>query len=264
MDTQAELPNAVLVIEDSPIQARIISTRIQDATALPVLVAHSVQEAEQLLQERANDIFVAVTGLNLEDGPDGEAVDLCLRWHVPSIVLTASLSEQMRARCIERNVVDYFFKGTITDMEPLITSLERTYKNQAVTALVVDDSRTQRGLLRRLLEVQRITVCEAGCGEEALEMLGKRPEIRLVITDFNMPGMGGLELVRHIRASHPLTRVAVIGVSAVGSGSLTAQFLKYGATDFLNKPFEVEEFYWRVNQTLSTQDLLRELKERQS
>lgn len=260
MNTQPEVANAVLVIEDSPVQSRIIKTRIQDATTLPVFVAHSMQEAEAVLNERAKDFFVAVTGLNLEDAPNGEAVDLCLRWHVPSIVLTASMNETMRAKCIERSVVDYFFKGTINDMEPLITSIERTHKNQSVTALVVDDSRTQRGLLRRLLEVQRITVCEAESGEAALEVLKARPECRLVISDFNMPGMGGLELVRHIRALHPLTRVAVIGVSAVGSGSLTAQFLKHGATDFLNKPFEVEEFYWRVNQTLSTQDMLRELK----
>ncbi|MCL2000764.1 MAG: response regulator, partial [Planctomycetes bacterium] len=55
--------------------------------------------------------------------------------------------------------------------------------------------------------------------------------------------------------------MAVIGVSSIGSGQLTAKFLKYGANDFLTKPFEAEEFCWRVNQTLNILDVLQELRD---
>lgn len=260
MDTASPKPDTLLIIEDSPFQAKLVRKQIETVTLFRVLVAHTMHEAEAVLREHAEDLFLALIDLNLEDAPDGEAVDLCLTWNVPSLVLTARFDDATRARCIERRVVDYFFKGSISDMEPMIASIERVYKNQFVTALAVDDSRAQRGLIKHLLEVQRISVLEADSGEAALEILDTHPEIRLIVTDFQMPGMGGLELVRQARAKRRVEELSIIGLSAAGSGPLTARFLKNGANDFLTKPFEVEEFYWRVNQTLENQDMMRTLR----
>ncbi len=200
MDMNSEKPNTVLIIEDSPFQAKLVRKHIETVTLFKVLIAHTMHEAEALLREHAQHLFLALIDLNLEDAPDGEAVDLCLTWNVPSLVLTARFDDTTRARCIERRVVDYFFKGSISDMDPMIASIERVYKNQFVTALAVDDSRAQRGVTKHLLEVQRISVLEADSGEAALEILDAHPEIRLIVTDFQMPGMGGLELVRQARA----------------------------------------------------------------
>lgn len=260
MTEQRAIARAVLIIEDSPVQAKIIRKQIQAFTQFDTLVAHTMLEAEETLRAQGDDIFVAVIDLNLPDAPDGEAVDLCLQWKVPSVVLTATFNEQIRARFIERRVVDYFFKGSIQDMDPMVTSLERVFKNQFVQALVVDDSRTQRAIIRNLLEVQRFTVLEAENGVQGLEVLAANPGVTLIVTDFQMPEMDGIELVRQVRARNKLDKLAIIGVSAVGSGPLTAQFLKNGANDFLTKPFEVEEFYWRVNQTMETLDMMRDLR----
>jgi PleD family two-component response regulator len=82
-----------------------------------------------------------------------------------------------------------------------------------------------------------------------------------VITDFQMPRMDGITLVHEIRGKHKINDMAVIGLSSAGSGPLTAKFLKYGANDFLTKPFEAEEFYWRVNQTLNVLDVMQELRD---
>lgn len=257
----APKPNAraLLVIEDSPLQAKIIRKQIQALTQFEVLTAYTMAEAEQVLSEHSEELFLAVVDLNLPDAPDGEVVDLCISWNVPPVVLTATFNESIRTGFIERQVVDYFFKGSIEDMDPMVTSIERVYKNAFVTALVVDDSSTQRRMMRRLLEVQRYQVIEAEHGEEALRMLEENPEIRMVITDFQMPVMDGMELVRQIRSRRKMNHIAIIGVSAAGSGPLTAQFLKHGANDFLTKPFEVEEFYWRVNQTMEIMDMVTEL-----
>ncbi|MEG2171660.1 MAG: response regulator [Desulfovibrionaceae bacterium] len=254
--------STVLIIEDSHLQAKIIRNHIQLYTTFPVLMAHTLADAESVLTQYADTIYVAVIDLNLPDAPDGEAVDLCLSWKVPSVVLTASFNEIIRNTFISKCVVDYFFKGSIQDMNPMITSMERIYHNQSVTVLVVDDSRSQRRQMRTLLEVQRLNVLEAADGVEALEVFAANPHVSLVITDFQMPHMDGLELIRELRNRYSGQQLAIIAVSAVGSGALTAQFLKNGANDFLTKPFEVEEFYWRVNQTLEMLDLLKSVRER--
>lgn len=255
--SQSPTKATVLIIEDSPLQAKIIRNHIQLFTTFPVLMAHTLADAEACLTQYAEEIYMAIIDLNLPDAPDGEAVDLCLNWKVPSMVLTASFNETIRNGFINKCVVDYFFKGSIQDMNPMIKSMERIYRNQSVSVLVVDDSRSQRRQMRTLLEVQRLNVLEAADGVEALEVMAESPHVSLVITDFQMPRMDGLELIRELRNDHRSNQLAIIAVSAVGSGALTAQFLKNGANDFLTKPFEVEEFYWRVNQTLEMLDLIK-------
>ena len=253
--------NAVLIIEDSHVQAKIIRKQIEAMTQFDCVCVHSLAEAEQMLNASQDSFFIAIVDLNLPDAPNGEAADLCLSRKLTTLVLTATFSEDLRAGFIERRVADYFFKGSIDDIEPLINCVERIYKNRNVEVMVVDDSKTQRSIIRRLLEVQHFTVVEAEDGVDALQKLEEHPGVRLVITDFQMPNMDGLELVRQIRCKHRMYQLAIIGVSSAGSGPLTAQFLKHGANDFLTKPFEVEEFYWRVNQNVETLDVMAALRD---
>lgn len=252
--------NSLLVIEDSHIQSKIICQRFESLTPFTLLAAHSMAEAESLLEKRRDGIFAAVADLNLPDAPDGETVDLCLSHNTPCIVLAASFDEELRKKFLAKKVADYFLKGSIDDLEPLVAAVERLYRNHSVRALVVDDSATQRAMVKKMLAVQCIVSLEAGDGVAALEALENEPDIRLVITDFNMPRMDGIQLVQEIRKKRAISQLAVIGLSSVGSGPLTARFLKNGANDFLTKPFEAEEFYWRVNQTLNILDVMQELR----
>ena len=257
--SMADAPRTVLIIEDSHVQSKIISKQITALTQFETVIANSMEEAGSILEASRDRIFIALIDLNLPDAPDGEAVDLCLTYAVPGIVLTATFNEDIRKRFLDRNVVDYFFKGSIQDMDPMLFSLERVFKNQFSTVLIVDDSRMALAHLRHLLEVQRYKVVEARDGEQALQMLDQHPEVSMLITDYNMPNMDGFELVRKVRARYKANRLAIIGISAAGSGTLSAQFLKNGANDFLTKPFEAEEFYWRVNQTMEVLDIMSSL-----
>ena len=252
--------NTLLIVEDSPIQAKIIRQRFESLSAFKLLQAYSRAEAERLATANRAEIFAAVVDLNLPDAPYGEIVDLCLGLGIPCIVLAASFDEALRRQFLDKRVADYFLKGSIEDLEPLVAAVQRLYANDKVRALVVDDSATQRAIVKRLLAVQRIRSVEAEDGLAALEALAANPDIRLLITDFEMPRMNGIDLVQEIRAKHKISSMAVIGLSSAGSGALTAKFLKNGANDFLTKPFEAEEFYWRVNQTLNILDVMAELR----
>ena len=252
--------NTLLIVEDSAVQAKIIRQRFESLSGFTLLQAFNRAEAESLAARHKKDIFAAVADLNLPDAPHGEVVDLCLGLGIPCVVLAASFDEELRRQFLDKRVADYFLKGSINDLEPLVAAVQRLYANHSVQALVVDDSATHRALVKRLLAAQCIKSVEAQDGLAALEVLAANPDIRLVITDFEMPRMNGIELVQEIRGKHTISDMAVIGLSAAGSGALTAQFLKNGANDFLTKPFEAEEFYWRVNQTLNILDVMAELR----
>ena len=256
--------DALLIVEDSFVQAKIIRKQIEIFTDFTILIASNMEEAEALIIGHKEELFAAVVDLNLPDAPNGEIVDLCRKHGLACIVLTASFDEALRQRFLEKNVADYFLKSSIDDIEPLTVSVQRLHANRKVKALVVDDSGTQRKVVKRMLAAQCIAALEATDGIDALQVLARNSDIRLVITDCVMPRMDGITLVHEIRGKYKINDMAVIGLSSTGSGPLTAKFLKYGANDFLTKPFEAEEFYWRVNQTLNVLDVMQELRKYRS
>lgn len=113
-------------------------------------------------------------------------------------------------------------------------------------ALVVDDARAVRRVLRRSLEEIGIEVSEAADGVEALETLGADTEINLAIVDWNMPRMSGIEFVRRLRtlSDHQECRVLMVTTEAMEEQVLEA--LSAGADEYLMKPFTQEAFYEKL------------------
>ena len=101
----------------------------------------------------------------------------------------------------------------------------------------------------------------ASNGKEALEVLEQHDDISLVITDYNMPEMNGLELIDAIRRDYRREDLAIIGVTDVSKAGLSVLLLKSGANDFLSKPFEIEEFYCRVTQNTNMISYVREIRD---
>ncbi|HEX3745268.1 MAG TPA: response regulator [Bryobacteraceae bacterium] len=107
-------------------------------------------------------------------------------------------------------------------------------------ALVVDDSRAIRMILSRTLRELGFDVREAGNGADALAALGAGPAADLVMADWNMPVMDGLELLRRIRASTDFPAVPVIMVTTEAEIGQMAAALEAGATEYIMKPFTTE------------------------
>jgi two-component system chemotaxis response regulator CheY len=107
-------------------------------------------------------------------------------------------------------------------------------------ALIVDDSRFIREYLRQLLERMGLSCEEATDGHEALEILRRAGRFDFMLLDVNMPGMGGMECVKHVRDAglHPPMKVMMVTTEA--DNSFIRQALEYGADEFLMKPFTPE------------------------
>lgn len=102
--------------------------------------------------------------------------------------------------------------------------------------LIVDDSKTNRMLLRAILESEGCAVLEASDGERALELLGSE-KVDAVISDILMPRIDGYELCREIRMREELKRLPVIFYTATNvSRKDEKRALEVGADRFLKKP----------------------------
>ena len=108
------------------------------------------------------------------------------------------------------------------------------------SAIVVDDSRAIRMILSRTLRQLGYEVREAGNGSDALAALSSGPPPSLVMADWNMPVMDGLELLRRIRASAEHSAIPVVMVTTEAEVDQMALALEAGATEYIMKPFTAE------------------------
>ena len=127
--------------------------------------------------------------------------------------------------------------------------------------LLIDDEAPQRESLKGFLEHIGHTVQDADLPIKGLELLEKE-SYDVVITDFRMPGMNGLEVVEKVKACNPL--IEIILVTAFGDIDLAVNAIKSGAYDFLTKPIDLDQFelmLGRINDRLMMVEENRQLRE---
>jgi diguanylate cyclase (GGDEF)-like protein len=113
------------------------------------------------------------------------------------------------------------------------------------TVLAVDDSAIYRKLVEQSLSGERYAVLFAKNGREALDLFAKH-QPAVVITDWNMPDMGGLELCKHIRCDFPDCYCHLILLTSNSEKEQIVEGLAAGADDYLTKPFHSGELVARV------------------
>lgn len=117
-----------------------------------------------------------------------------------------------------------------------------------VHALIVDDSSVMRKIVERSLRqagIEALVVEEAGNGNEALERL-RTGAFDLILSDINMPGMDGLELVRQIKAQNLAPAAPVVMITTESSEEHVRQAIAAGARGYIRKPFTPEQVKERV------------------
>ncbi|MFN7938574.1 MAG: response regulator [Bryobacteraceae bacterium] len=107
-------------------------------------------------------------------------------------------------------------------------------------AMVVDDSRAIRLILTRTLAEFGYDVCQAANGKEALSVLEGHQDVSLVLVDWNMPEMNGLEFVKNVRADDRYGEVKLMMVTTETQVEQMITALEAGANEYVMKPFTKE------------------------
>jgi len=238
----------ILIVEDNKALAKLVSKKVQDALDMQVDLAYSLSEAKLFLMRYK--YFITLLDINLPDAPNGEIVDYVLKKGFKAIVLSANIDKEFRANILKKDIIDYINKGGKDDIEYIISTLQRLKKNQNHKVLVVDDSVVFRKQIQHMLENMFFKVITVAHGEEAIGMLELYSDISLIVTDYNMPVMNGLELTYKIRKTFSKNDLCILALSSNDDEEINAMFLKKGANDYIKKPFSKEEFSCRVNNSI--------------
>ena len=105
-------------------------------------------------------------------------------------------------------------------------------------AIVIDDSRAMRTILRRALTLAGFEVVEAGDGREALEQIAASGPLDLALVDWNMPVMTGYDLICEVRSRSELDGMAIMMVTTETELDQVKRALAAGANEYVMKPFD--------------------------
>lgn len=253
--------NNILIVEDSKSIVESLQNNIEDL-GYNCVVAKNYKECAAKLLEYKGNFKVALLDLGLPDAPNGEVVDFVTKFNIPSIVLTGSKIEEHEEKFRNKNIVDYVIKEGNFSIRYAVSLVKRIISNDEIDILVVDDSKSFLFKVDELLKRYKLNTHMAYNGEEAFSILESNPNIKLVITDYNMPKMDGLELTKKIRKKYNKDELAIIVASSDSNNKIASKFLKYGANDYIYKTFTTEEFYTRLNSNLEILELFNDVKDK--
>jgi two-component system chemotaxis response regulator CheY len=117
-----------------------------------------------------------------------------------------------------------------------------------VKAIIVDDSRTIRMMLKKFLAAEGFgTLFEAGDGSEALSKLTEVGPVDLVVVDWNMPVMDGLDFVKNLRRDKGFNGVRVVMLTTESEEGKIARAMEAGVNAFMTKPFKADVLRGRLD-----------------
>lgn len=122
--------------------------------------------------------------------------------------------------------------------------------------LIVDDDVYLREMFEKLLETIHFSSATAASGPEALEFL-KSSSVTFLLTDMKMPEMDGMELIKKVSESYPY--VSIIAMTGFSEGYRYVDVINAGASDFIKKPFDIEELEAKVRRIINERSLREEL-----
>jgi two-component system chemotaxis response regulator CheY len=113
--------------------------------------------------------------------------------------------------------------------------------------LVIDDSRAIRIIIANMLREIGMEVLEARDGLEALEQIKRNPDVELLLVDWNMPVMNGMEFIHAVRAQRAYDAMRILMVTSEAESGQVSRALSAGANEYLMKPFNKDVLLAKLN-----------------
>lgn len=248
----------ILLIESNQSIAKIIKEKIIDVFDFTVDIVHSKNEAKDKIKD--NSYLLSIVSYNILNEQKGDAVNFILSENIPTIVLVNKLNKKMLKTLNNMHIIDYIIKDKIDDILYIIHTIERIYKNKHYKALVIGDSNIYRKHIKSLLQDQLIVTIDLDDPMQVGNILLKDDSIKLLIVDYELNGINGINLIEKIRYTHHKDELIIVAINS-SKKNLSSQFLKYGANDYMINDFTKEEFNSRINNLIESFENIEKMKE---
>lgn len=252
----------VLVIEEST-ESTIEEELRKTINNLEVLVTSSYKEGMKYILKYGDKINLALLNDNISDEKNTNILNVLEVNNIKTIIICENIKNLPINLVVEKDfVIDCIIHYDDKSIKNVVNSANRILKNLDKNILIVDDSKIQLSILTKILKKMNLNVTTANDGLEALSIIEKdAKKFDLILTDYNMPNMDGLELTLKIRENYDKDELGIIILSSNNEPEVASQFLKIGANDFINKPYNEIEVLTRINSNLDLIELFTKTKD---
>ena len=237
----------ILIIEDFEMFNKAIFLELKKKKNFYLQQAYTLEKATSYLSQESFDFIVL--DLNLPDAYGEELVsDIQCISDAKIIILTAEVDVALRESLFKKGILDYLVKDNTFSyaLKSISMIIEKVEINKKDTILVIDDSKFMCKQLESILSVKNYDVRSAMSAKEGLEILYSN-NISTLILDMELPDKHGLELLQELKVTPEYCHLPIIILSASNDPEIVRSALKLGASDFIKKPFNIEEFTLKVD-----------------
>jgi DNA-binding NtrC family response regulator len=226
----------ILLVQDA--LTNILLTTELESSGFEVVQTSSFKEAQENLESGTNDeCFMAIIDINLEDTKDNKIIDYMSQRDIKTIIYSNDTQNNMR-EFLKQPVLDFIIKQNSEDIKFISKIIKQTQLYQELNMLIVqNDTNVMIELEDFIKPLGFKNIFHSKNGIEALEQIKKEKNISLVLTDYNMPQMDGLELIQNIRKMYSTDKLTIISITDDMETDIYIQFLKLGINNFFKKPY---------------------------
>ena len=261
----------ILVIEDGDFFHNTLQPLLSNEHNLDTDHASNFTQAQSLLEKEKYDFIIS--DFVLEDTYGEELITKIQKLSdAKIIILTAQPDIKVRERLFKIGVLDYLVKDQYfeSSVKSIVQTMELIHKNTHNTILVIDSCESMKKELQNILTIRNYQVRLASTAKEAVQILSSC-EINAVVLEIELPDKHGLELLMELKERDDFCHVPAMVLSANNNPEIVRKALKNGASDFITKPFNIEEFTLKADmliennrryvEALCSQKMLSEYKD---
>ncbi len=236
----------ILIVEDSKFVNDAIKAELEKL-GHRCDQAMRLDEALALISEKRYAFIIL--DLNLPDAY-GEELFFSIIRHSEAkiIILTSEQDSEVRATLFKLGVLDYIVKDEklVKSVHKINVTMQKILENIDFNILVIDDSSLLLKQVDMILKARSYTIFQAKSAKDAMETLEKE-SIDIILLDLELPDMHGTQLLEIIKEDPLHVSTPVLILSGTNDPELISRVLKGGASDFIQKPFNAEQFVLKVD-----------------
>ena len=231
----------ILIIDNSTVVRSIIKKMFIHNIDILVFEASNFREAIEL--EEKHNFFVVISNLNLSDCDRFQILNFLSEKKLSTIIFSSSINSEFLEEYYP-NIIDYVLKDAngFKYIYKLILTMKYCYKKEI---LLIEDSKVESAYTKNILEKFLLKVTTVSNGIDALKIADENSDFSLILSDYDISDMNGLEFIKKIRVHKTYDLIPIIIFSNTSS-DLKTKFYKYGVNDIIYKPILKEELTVKI------------------
>ncbi len=243
---------SILLIEASKTISDIIITNLSKDKNTHVELASDFKRAKELFLNHHFDFVICDLNIS-QKNPEDFIQELQAHSNAKIIVLSDKEDIQVRENLFNTGVLDYIVKDNEFSFsaKSIQYTIKTTKNNIGQSVLLINDSIDMYEKIEKILQIRNFEVYTASSADECLHIF-KNNTINAIILDIDFSKNNGFNLLREIKDKEELCHIPIITVSKEQGPEILRRSLRSGASDFIEKPFNIEELTLKVDLAIQT------------